>query len=493
MKNTYALLWIAVLLMTACALGPDYKRPDVSPPQAYKQPAPPGESVANMPWWDLFKDDTLKGLIRQALKDNKDILASLARIQEARAALGYTKADQYPSFAYMGRASRADLWTPNFLYPLAPRFMPAFGNATANDGLMAADASFQVDLWGRLRRSTESSRAQLAASEEAYRTTVITLVSDVATTYLLMRQVDAQLKVANDTLASRRESLRLIRAKFEAGLVPLLDVNQAEMQESTAAATVSSLERGQAQVEDALSFLVGENPSSIPRGAGLGDQVFPPEVPAGLPSELLERRPDIRTAEENLHAQMALIGVTKALMLPNLTLTGFAGHESMDLTGYPYGVGNSWSLAAGLVGPLFQFGKNKRRVEIQKAKTDEALQTYEKAALNAFREVEDGLVAVRTYRDEYEAVERDLAAARSASTLSHARYDAGYTSYLEVLDTDRILFSTELQAAEVLQQRYAALIGLYKALGGGWQTEEMAQGTGAKAVPKAAGEAPPKE
>ena len=473
MRKATSILLVALLLSTACAMGPDYKRPDLSPPQAFLEAVPPGESVANMPWWELFKDEKLQELIRIALKENKDILTSAARIQEARAALGYTKADQWPSLGYMARGSRSELYSPNFLYPLAPRHMPAYGTVTTNDVIVAADASFQVDLWGRLRRSTESSRAQLAASEAAYRTVTITLVSDVATTYLLMRQIDAQLKIATGTLASRRDSTKLIEARFQAGLVPLLDVNQAQMLEASAATTLSSLERGQAQTEHALSFLLGRNPSAIPRGQALAEQVFPPDVPAGLPSELLERRPDIRTAEENLHAQMALIGVTKALMLPNLSLTGAYGHESLELTGYPSGSGDFWSLAAGLIGPIFQFGKNKSRVEIQKAKTEEALQTYEKSVLNAFREVEDALVAVRTYRDEYAAVVKDVEAARSASMLSHARYDAGYSSYLEVLDTDRILFSSELQAAEVLQQRYAAVIGLYKALGGGWPAEPV--------------------
>ena len=235
-----------------------------------------------------------------------------------------------------------------------------------------------------------------------------------------------------------------------------------------------------AQTEHALSFLLGRAPGSIPRGKTLDKQVFPPEVPAGLPAELLDRRPDVRTAEENLHAQTALIGVTKALMLPNISLTGMYGHESLELTGYDTGTGNFWSLGASLVGPLFQFGKNLRRVEIQKAKTEEALQTYEKTVLNGLREVEDGLVAVRTYRDEYEAVLQDVEAARRPQNSSHARYDAGYSSYLEVLDTDRILFSTELQAAEVLQQRLAAVITLYKALGGGWPVEEGGKSEGVK-------------
>jgi outer membrane protein, multidrug efflux system len=468
MRRPLAILLMALTLATGCMLGPDYKRPDTNPPQAFADSPAAGETIANMPWWDLFKDPVLQDLIRIALAENKDLKGALARINEARAALGYTKADQWPSFGYGGSAARADLYSPNFLYPLAPRFLPPYAPVTTDTVIVAADVSFQIDLWGRLRRSTESARAQLMASEEAYRTVTITLVSDVATLYLLLRQLDSQYKVATDTLASRRESLRLIQARWEAGLVPLLDVNQAQMLEAGAASTVASLERGIGQTEHALSFLLGRNPGAIPRGLALDQQVFPPDVPAGLPSELLERRPDIRTAEEALHAQTALIGVTIALMLPNFALTGSYGHESLELTAYPSGSGNFWTASLGMLGPLFQFGKNKSRVEVQKAKTEEALQTYEKAALNAFREVEDALVAVRTYRDEYEAVQRDVMAARSASMLSHARYDEGYSSFLEVLETDRILFAAELQAAEVLQQRYAAIISLYKALGGGW-------------------------
>jgi|WetSurMetagenome_2_1015567.scaffolds.fasta_scaffold05821_4 outer membrane protein, multidrug efflux system len=476
-----ALLLMTLVLTTGCMLGPDYKRPDTNPPQTFVETAPAGESIANMAWWELFKDPVLQDLIRTALRENRDLKSALARINEARAALGYTKADQWPSFGYGGSASHAELSTPNFLYPLAPRHLEPYVDVTTEDVIVAADVSFQIDLWGRLRRSTESARAQLMASEEAYRTVTITLVSDVATVYLLLRQLDAQLEVATGTLASRRDSLRLIQARYEAGLVPLLDVNQAEMLEAGAASTVASLQRGIGQTEHALSFLLGRNPSAIPRGLGLDEQVFPPEVPAGLPSELLERRPDIRTAEEALHAQTALIGVTIALMLPNFALTGSYGHESLELTGYPTGTGTFWTAGLGMFGPLFQFGKNKSRVEVQRAKTEEALQTYEKAALNAFREVEDALVAVRTYKDEYDAVQRDVAAARSASRLSHARYDEGYSSFLEVLETDRILFTAELQAAEVLQQRYAAVISLYKALGGGWSPENP---TGAAEVKK---------
>jgi multidrug efflux system outer membrane protein len=459
------------LLTSACAMGPDYRRPDMSPPEAFMETAPPGESIANMPWWELFKDETLQELIRTALAENKDMKTAVARIDEARAALGYTRADQYPSLGYMGRASKSELYSPNFLYPLAPRLMPAYADVSSKDLLVSADASFTVDLWGRLRRSTESSRATLMASEEAYRTVTITLVSDVATTYLLLRQLDTQRKIASDTLAARRESLRLIQAKFDHGWVTLLDLEMAKMQEANAAGTLTAIDRGISQAEHALSFLLGRAPGPIPRGKLLEEQVFPPEIPSGLPSQLLDRRPDIRTAEANLHAQTALIGVTQALMLPNFSLTGAYGHESLELTSYPNGYGNFWSLGASLMGPLFQFGKNKRRVEIQKAKTEEALLTYEKAFLNGLREVEDGLVAVRTYKDEYEDVLRGLESARSAAKLSHARYDEGFSSYLEVLEMDMLLFSTELQAASILQQRLAATISLYKALGGGWPME----------------------
>jgi multidrug efflux system outer membrane protein len=476
MKTTTALLLIVLILTTGCMLGPDYKRPETNPPQAFMESAPPGESIANMAWWELFKDEQLQELIRIALRENRDVLASAARIQQARAALGYTKAEQWPSIVYGGKASQSSLLSPNFLYPLAPRHLDPYVYVKSNDSIVAADASFELDLWGRLRRSTEAATADLAASEEAYRTVTITLVSDVATTYLLLRQLDAQEKTATDTLASRRESRKLIQAKFDAGLVPLLDVNQAQMLESSAATTLASIERGKGETEHALSYLLGRVPGPIPRGAALDAQVFPPEVPAGLPAELLDRRPDIRMAEEALHAETAIIGVAKAAMLPNITLTGTYGFESIQLTGYNTGIGNFWSLGASLVGPLFQFGKNVRRVEIQKAKAEEALRNYENTVLNSLREVENGLVAVRTYRDQYAAVVRDVEAARSASKLCHARYDAGYSSYLEVLDTDRILFDTELQAAAVLQQRYAAVIGLYKALGGGWPVEPAQQG-----------------
>lgn len=480
MKKATSLLLLTLLLSSACALGPNYKRPEMGSPQAFQEPHPEGESVANLGWWELFKDPVLQELIRTALAENRDLKAAVARVDQARAALGYTRAEQFPSLGYMARGSKSELYSPNFLYPLAPRFMPAYGDVQSQDLLVSADASFTVDLWGRLRRSTESSRATLLASEEAYRTVTITLVSDVATTYLLLRQLDAQKKVAEETLAARAEMRRIIQAKFDHGYVGLLDLDMAKMQEANAAGTVAALERGIGQAEHALSYLIGHPPQSIPRGRALDQQAFPPEVPAGLPSQLLDRRPDIRAAEANLHSQMALIGVTKALMLPNFTLTGAYGHESLELTGYPNGYGNYWNLGASLMGPLFQFGKNRRRVEIQKAKTDEALQTYEKAFLNALREVEDGLIAVRTLDDEYRQVVAGLEASRNASMLSHARYDEGFSSYLEVLEMDMMLFQTELQAAQILQQRCAAVIALYKALGGGWTMEQGAGGEGAR-------------
>ena len=482
MKKATALLLVMLMLTSACALGPNYKRPEMNPPQAYKEANPAGESLANLPWWDLFKDETLKELIHTALKENRDIKAAVSRIDQARAALGYTKADQYPSLGYMGKTSKSEIYSPNFLYPLAPRFMPAYADVNSQDLIVAADAAFTVDLWGRLRRSTESSRAQLLASEESFRTVTITLVSDVATTYLLLRQLDAQKKVAGDTLAARGEMRRIIQAKFDHGYVGLLDLDMAKMQEANAAGTVAAIERGIGQAEHALSYLIGRPPQAIPRGRSLEEQGFPPEIPAGLPAQLLDRRPDLRTAEANLHAQMALIGVTKALMLPNFTLTGAYGHESIELSGYPNGYGNFWSLGASLVGPLFQFGKNKRRVEMQTAKTEEALQTYEKAYLNALKEVEDGLIAVRTYGEEYKNVVEGLEATRSASRLSHARYDEGFSSYLEVLEMDMMLFQTELQAAQILQQKHAATISLYKALGGGW-TDERCDVKGQAAAP----------
>jgi multidrug efflux system outer membrane protein len=329
--------------------------------------------------------------------------------------------------------------------------------------------SWEIDLWGRLRRGTESARAELLATEAARDGVTISVVAAVADLYFQLRDLDSRLEISIRTLASRRDSLALIRTRFGGGIVSELDVRQAEIEEATAAAAVPAFERNIVAVENALSVLLGRAPGAIPRGATLDGERVLARAPAGLPAELLNRRPDVREAEERAHAQMARVGIAEALRLPTLTLTGTAGLQSSDFDDLGDSGADFWSIGGNLLGPLFEFGRNVRRVEVEKARTEQAILGYESAVLNAYRDVDDALTALQTGAAEYDARRRQVESARAAARLSRARYDGGVTSYLEVLDIERSLFNAELQVSSTLQQRYAALVQLYKALGGGWQ------------------------
>jgi len=446
-----------------CALGPDYERPEIDTPAAYVQPVEEGESFANLSWWDLLQDTQLQTLIRTALVENKDLGIAVARVEEFRALAGVTRADQFPTvdaLATAGRATSSENVFPGNLI-----------DGPVDNFRLGADVFFEVDLFGRLRRATEAARAQLLATEEARRSISISLVASVASTYMTLRDFDAQLEIARRTEAARQQSLQIIRARYEKGTAPLLDVNQAEIELAVAAAAVSAAERLVAQTEHTLSILLGRNPGRIVRGLPLQEQVMPPAVPAGMPSELLQRRPDVLSAEASLAAQTARIGVAEAARWPSLSLTGSLGFESSELSDLTEGGSDFWNVGAGLFAPVFNAGRNRSRVEVERARTEQALLSYQQTVQRAFREVEDALVAVRTYRDEHAARQRQVAAARSAARLSRARYDGGVTSYLEVLDTERSLFGAELAESQTLRLYYDAVIGLYKALGGGWNPE----------------------
>ena len=444
-------------------MGPDYRRPEVDTPPAYVQPTEEGESFANTPWWELFRDPELQSLIRTALEDNKDLGIAVARIDEFRAVLGVTRADQFPTLdvgATAGRANGSDYVFPGNLV-----------DGAVDNYRLGADVFFEVDLFGRLRRSTEAARAQLLATEEARRSITISLVASVASSYMLLRDLDAQLEIAQRTEEAREASLAIIRARFDKGTVPRLDLNQAEIELAVASAAVAAAGRALAQTENRLGILLGRNPGRISRGLALQQQVMPPAIPAGLPSELLQRRPDVLSSEASLAAQTARIGVAQAARWPSLSLTGALGFESGELSDLTRSGSDFWSAGAGLFAPVFNAGRNKSRVEIERARTEQALLAYQQTVLRAFAEVEDALVAVRTYREEHAARRRQVEAARSAARLSRARYDGGVTSYLEVLDTERSLFSAELTESQTLRLYIDAIIGLYKALGGGWNPE----------------------
>ncbi|HHQ13733.1 MAG TPA: efflux transporter outer membrane subunit, partial [Chromatiales bacterium] len=410
------------LLMSGCMLGPDYQRPDIPLPDDFGQQIDSGESIVNLPWWELFRDEQLKALIAVALRENKDVAIAAARVEEVRARLGFVRADQFPQIGIGAEGTRTDPGAVN----------PNFG---INDQYkLAADLSFELDVWGRLRRSTEAARAELLATEEARRTVIVSLVANVASAYLLLRDADHRLDISERTLASRVESLRIIQARFDRGTVPLIDVNQAEIQTAEAMVSVATAKREIAQAENLISVLLGRNPGPVLRNHNDQDpSIRLPAVPAGLPAQLLARRPDIRQAEQLLAAQTARIGAAQALRLPTLSLTGAFGLASNELSKFNTGEAVAWNIGANLFGPLFDAGKSKRQVEIEKARTEQLLKQYERTVQQGLREVEDALVSIRTRGEELAARQRQLNAARSAAMLSHSRYDGGVTSYLEVL------------------------------------------------------------
>jgi len=452
-----------VALLAGCALGPDYERPEIETPDAFRNRISTGASISNTPWWQLFEDPELERLITIALEESKNLAIATARLEETRARLGFVRADQFPRLDAVVDLERGDL---------AQQVRP--GTSIQDNYVLAAKLSFEVDLFGRYRRSTEAARAELLASEDARFTVLISLIADVASTYFLLRDLDQRHEIAVRTLKTRRKSTQLVRARFAEGTVPRLDYNQAQIQEAQAAVQLAVLERQAMQAENLMNVLLGRNPGPIARGVSLDDQVMPPEVPAGLPSELLERRPDVRAAEQALAAQTARIGIAEALRFPSLRLTADAGYASIGLTSLNDG-SSIWAIGANFFAPLFNAGQNKQRVEIEIARTRQLLHEYELTVLQAFREVEDALVAVRTLRDESAARTFQVRAARSAAHLSRARYFGGVTSYLEVLETERALFDAELASSAVHRAQLVAIVDLYKALGGGWSPASQSE------------------
>ena len=458
MQRFRIFLLFVVMMLAACMVGPNYERPDVPEPEAYRDAVPPADSVFDLPadsiadlaWWELFQDTVLQDLIQTALDNNQELDVALARIAEARANLGFSRADLYPEINAIGNAGVT---------------INTDGDVTGS-GLIAGDVFWQVDLWGKIRRSNEAAYNELLGTEEAYRAITITLVADVASFYLLLRDLDNRQLISEQTAQTRGETLDIIRARFEAGAVSEVDLNQAEIQVYEARASVEVFRRGRAQTENAISVLLGVPPIAIPRGLPLQDQVFPPELPVGLPSELVDRRPDVLEAERLLHAQTARIGVAEALKYPSLTLgTDLGVSFSSATVGF-------LDAAASVFAPLFNAGRNQSRVDAEVMRTEQVLARYEQTILLAFREVEDAMIAVRTYEVEYANRFRQMQAAQNATELSWIRYDGGLTSYLEYLELQRALFSAQLRASETLQLRLTSLVQLYKALGGGWNPLE---------------------
>jgi multidrug efflux system outer membrane protein len=473
MKRCTALM-IAALFTTGCTLGPRYKRPTATIPGAYRgvvpeqgvaSPIAPGQvprpqilSLADQKWWDVFQDEQLRTLIRTALEQNYDLRIAASNVLEAQAQLGITRADQFPSLS--GGAAIADVGTAQ------SKFLPEFETST---GQVNASAIWALDFWGQYRRATEAARANLLATEWARQEVVSTLVANVAAAYFQLRALDLQLAISKRTLDSRQESLRLTRVLANGGATSLLDVRQAEQLVFTAATEIATLQQQIEQQENFLSILLGQNPGDIPRGQSLTEQHQPPEIPPGLPSELLERRPDIREAEEQLIAANAEIGVARAAYFPQISLNGTGGFQSSALSNLFTGPAGAWSFGASLTQPIFTGGKLRSGVRLAEARQKTAVLVYQQSILTAFRSVSDALVAYRKTREFREQEELLFQSAQDSARLSHMRYTGGVTGYLEVLTNETNAFSAELAVVQAHQSELLALVQLYEALGGGWQ------------------------
>lgn len=467
MKNLILAL-IVLLFIAGCKVGPNYERPGLNVPAEFSYDPYKNDTILNIAWWDLFQDEVLDSLIREALANNLNVSQAASAIDQSRAFVSFNKANMGPKIGYDG----------SYVYSNMADNNDPDGNGNGRLNAAAPIISWELDFWGKYRRGTEAAQAELLASEYGYRAVQISLIAEVASTYFNLLDYDQRLYTSQMTLKTRRDYLDIIQERYNKGIIPEIELNQAQIQEAIAASSVPYYERQVAIAEHSLSILLGRNPGKIGRTAKLLDQPVPPEIPAGIPSQILERRPDVLYSEQMLAAQTARIGVAQAERFPSISLTGLLGIASAELTGMT--LGNSWyySAGAGLLGPIFYWGQNKRRVEIERALAEQYLEDYKLTVIQAFSDVENSLVTIATTKAEYEAILRRVQASRNANYLSKERYDGGVTSYLEVLDSERSLFDAELSASDAYQRQLNAYVGLYKSLGGGWiSREEMAADT----------------
>jgi len=442
----------AVILLAGCTVGPNYRRPTVDIPANFRNadPATGAPSIGSEKWWTVFQDAELQKLIRTALDQNYDVRVAASRILQAQAQVGIARANQFPQ----GSGTAGGLGQK----------IPAFGYAAFE---LQGVFSWNVDFWGQYRRATEAARANMLASEWSRNQVMSTVVTNVASAYFQLRELDLELEVAKRTLAARQESLQLTNTLERGGATSLLDVRQAEQLVETAAETIPDAERQAGVLEDLLSTLLGENPHDIPRGLPLTEQAVPQAIPAGLPSELIERRPDIRQAEQQLIAANAEIGVARAQFFPSLPLTGGGGAESTGLASLF--TGSAWNFTAPITQPIFTAGRLRSNLKLAQAQQQQALLTYQQTIQQAFRQVSDALIAYAKYRQFREHQDLLTTAAEGAADLSETRYRGGAASYLEVLTNETNSFAAELNLARARLNERLALVQIYSALGGGWE------------------------
>ena len=469
MRASYLAIAVAAALSSGCVVGPNYKRPDVAVPTSFRAPEPLPEekaaSLADLKWFDVFHDEQLQALIRTALAGSYDLRDAVTKVEQARANLGVARSNQLPQLNATGSMNVTRISRGSFTIPGSIPLQQNINYGQAGLNLL----SFELDIWGRLRRATEAARANLLNAEENRKAVVSTLVSDVASDYLQLRELDYQLEISERTLQNRQEFLKLTQARQAGGVATLLDLWQAEQLVDTAAASIPTLKQQIEQSENQISLLLGQNPESIKRGRSLLEQDLSPEVPPGLPSALLERRPDIRAAEQALVAANANIGVAKAAYFPQISLSGLVGGESSQLTSLFSAPNRTWNFVPQITQPIFAGGRIKSNVRLAKAQYDQAEVAYEKAIQTAFREVSDALIAHERTRESRLEQEKLVKALENRKRAAYVRYQGGVDTLLNALDADNDLFQAELTLAQTRYSELASVVQLYKALGGGWQ------------------------
>jgi multidrug efflux system outer membrane protein len=448
-------------LVTGCVQGPNYSPPHVAVPSAYRFATPilnTQPASANGAWWHELGDRHLNSLVQEALENNRDLRIATARVDEFSAILAGTKAQGFPQIGYDLNASRSrasEEKIPGFINPLSSSF-----------GALLS-ASWEIDLWGRIRRDTEAARANLLATEEGRRGVVLTLISSVIIGYVTLLDLDERLRVAEATVEGRRQSVELFRARLNRGYISDFEMTQAEAEYESTLAAIPDLKQAIATQENALSVLVGRNPGPIVREQDLAALRLP-KIPGGLPSDLITRRPDILQAEQQLIASNALIGVARALYFPRISLTTIAGFASSALGSLFTGPARTWSFTGDVAGPIFTGGGIKAANRQSEARRDQSLFAYENVVQNAFRDVDDSLAGVRHTDELEQTLDRRVQSLQEGVRLANLRYENGYSDYLDVLDTERGLFSAQLSLTQAQGDRYRALVGLYRALGGDW-------------------------
>ena len=478
-----ALSLLVLLALSGCLLGPDYKRPAVDTPPTFRFAESDAKDLVNTAWWEQFQDPALNDLIATALADNKDVKTAAARVEQFLGQFVTTRSQLFPQVAAGFNAQRQRV-------PLGTELPPGVG-PVLNQYQATLSASWEIDFFGKLRRQTEAARANLLASEEGRRATILTLVASVASSYVNLLSLDRQLDIAKSTATSRAASVSVFQLRYSGGEVSQMELAQSQSEYQASLAAIPQIELQIAQQEDALSILLGHNPEVIVRDRELDDLALP-AVPAGLPSELLERRPDLRQAEQDLIAANALIGAARALYFPSISLTGLFGSVSGQFSSLFTGPARVWSYAGAVTLPIFTAGSISGQVKQAEAQQQQALFQYQKAIQVAFQQVADALVSLQKTREQLVVQGNQVDALRTYARLARLRFEGGYTSYIEVLDAERSLFNAQLSYAQTQGAVFTSTVSLYQAMGGGWVTdaERMTattyDGTTAMANPPAA-------